>query len=44
VPWSRAAGVAPAQRFVAGERDPTLSTASKVAAALGLVLVLVQRR
>ncbi len=35
------AGVAPAQldRFVAGERDLTLATAAKVAAALGLVLM-----
>ena len=35
------AGVAPAQldRFVAGERDLTLTTAAKVARALGLVLV-----
>lgn len=35
------AGVTPAQldRFVAGERDLTLTTAAKVAGALGLVLV-----
>lgn len=37
----KAAGVAPAQldRFVAGERDLTLATAARVAAALGLTLV-----
>lgn len=35
------AGVTPAQldRFVAGERDLTLTSAAKVAEALGLVLV-----
>jgi plasmid maintenance system antidote protein VapI len=37
----KAAGVAPAQidRFVAGERDLTLTTAARLAEALGLVLV-----
>ncbi len=42
---AKAAGVAPAQldRFVAGERDLTLATAAKVAAALGLGLRFVRR-